>query len=745
MKIPISAFILLVLLETGLERQSANAQSQAVLPGSNPYTIVNQDANSRVWQRQEYETGPDGVVVTNIHSYTELATGLNFLSNGQWTVSNEKIDILPNGLAAATNGQHQVYFPADISNGRIEMVTPDGRQVFSQPLELGYFDGSNAVVLAELTNSVGVLVGNNEVIYQNAFNGLKADLKYSYTLSGLEQDVIIHQQPMTPEYYGLNPDSARLQMITQFFTSPNPTALTTILPEQAGISLADESVGFGRMQMVLGRAFLTGNSASDPGALVAKSWLAVDGRQFLVEEVPVNAIAEALSSLPLTSMNERHSKASHLASHGLMPPKHQFGNKTTLKVAFTKGSLPTSGFVMDYQSINSGLTNYTFRGDTTYYISGTVYLYGTNTFEGGAVLKYTNSAILNCQSSPTIVSSAYRPVVFTSKDDDSVGDAISGSTSHPTNYYATDALLLPNNSNISLQHLRFEYAQTAIGIGGTLNLTNVQVVNCLYGVVGNSSQRLDLNLENVLMANVLTNVVFGNACPSGIITAQNVTFANSATNGSSIVGKYPINNWAINLTNCMLVNMQYKFKIGDYLNGDHNGSFPPNYIGNNYINSTVYPFTSVGAGNYYLTNGTPFRNVGTTNTDSALLELLVKGTTQPPLVLSNLISSSSTNLGPQVQRDTNAFPDLGYHYDVIDYLVDNYWITNCVLNLTNGVVIACCDDSGFIITDGGSVSSTGSPLTPNIVTSYQTVQEEPVAISMNGYGPGATEPLTLIM
>ena len=111
-------------------------------------------------------------------SYTELATGLNFLSNGQWTVSNEKIDILPNGLAAATNGQHQVYFPADISNGRIEMVTPDGRQVFSQPLELGYFDGSNAVVLAELTNSVGVLVGNNEVIYQNAFNGLKADLKY---------------------------------------------------------------------------------------------------------------------------------------------------------------------------------------------------------------------------------------------------------------------------------------------------------------------------------------------------------------------------------------------------------------------------------------------------------------------------------------------------------------------------------------------------------------------------------------
>ena len=38
--------------------------------------------------------------------------------------SKEEIEILPNGTAAATQGQHQAHFPGDIYNGVIEVVTP---------------------------------------------------------------------------------------------------------------------------------------------------------------------------------------------------------------------------------------------------------------------------------------------------------------------------------------------------------------------------------------------------------------------------------------------------------------------------------------------------------------------------------------------------------------------------------------------------------------------------------------------
>ena len=89
--------------------------------------------------------------------------------NGQWVASREEIDILSNGTAAATNGQHQAYFPGDIYQGQIELVTPDGQQLHSRPLGLSYFDGNNSVLIAELKDSTGGLVGCNQVIYPDAF------------------------------------------------------------------------------------------------------------------------------------------------------------------------------------------------------------------------------------------------------------------------------------------------------------------------------------------------------------------------------------------------------------------------------------------------------------------------------------------------------------------------------------------------------------------------------------------------
>ncbi len=91
-------------------------------------------------------------------------------------------------------------------------------------LELSYFDGTNAVVLAELTNSAGILVGSNQIVYPKAFNGLSASILYTYTRGGLEQDVILHQQPFTPESYGLNPATARLQVVTEFCQCAQPDA-----------------------------------------------------------------------------------------------------------------------------------------------------------------------------------------------------------------------------------------------------------------------------------------------------------------------------------------------------------------------------------------------------------------------------------------------------------------------------------------------------------------------------------------
>ena len=568
--------------------------------------------------------------------------------NGKWVASSEQIDILPNGTAVATNGQHQARFPGDIYEGQVELVTPDGQHLQSRPLALVYFDGTNTVVIAELTNSVG-LVGNNQVFYPNAFTGFKADLRYTYTKSGFEQDIILRQQPPTPESLGLNPDTARLQIMTEFFTAPQPTIATTVLPTQAGVSLDDESLGFGTMQMVPGRAFLMGQNAQDAGVMVSKHWLIVNGRQVLIEEVPVNAILEGLAALPMTAINSSPGKNSYMASrHLVLPPQRSVINNGSKALKLAKAKVSAPGFVLDYLTVTGTFTNYTFQADTTYYISGTLTVFGTGTFEGGAVLKYaTNGSVqvsIGPPGPPHLIwnGGAYRPVNFTSKDDNSIGETISTSSGSPTNYYGNPMLCVNDALSPTLTGIRMNYAQTAVQVAATLiNIYDAQFVNCLYGVNDNNTT---MNLRNALFANIKTNFTVSSLV---FINAQNVTFSGSTCLWS---GPSSPSNDGLTLSNCVFANITNLTNGVVTMSGGYNGFYNTPNFGSATITTPTFPFQTVGAGSYYLATGCAFTNGGSTNINSTLLAMLSQRTTYPPLFYTNLTISTNFTLAPQALR-----------------------------------------------------------------------------------------------
>ena len=76
MKILTLALGLMALVVNGLEAQQTPITqpqvTQANVPAPTPYAIVRQDANSRVWQREEYEAGPNGQIVTHLRHYKEI-------------------------------------------------------------------------------------------------------------------------------------------------------------------------------------------------------------------------------------------------------------------------------------------------------------------------------------------------------------------------------------------------------------------------------------------------------------------------------------------------------------------------------------------------------------------------------------------------------------------------------------------------------------------------------------------------
>ena len=389
------------------------------LPKPTAYQVVGQGANQRVWERTVYEPGPNGTVVGKKHRIVELATGMNFLNKGQWVKSQEQINILPQGGAEAVQGQHQAHFPGDIYKGQIELVTPDNKHLKGRPLCISFDDGQNTVLIGQLKDSVGELVGPNQVVYPDAFTGvIKADLVYTYRKGGFEQDVVLREQPPTPESLGLN-ERAQLQLLTEFTGSPDPAQ--NAAGRDAQDNLQDSTLTFGAMKMVQGRAFSINASGGERATEMPtyKSWMHLQNRTFLIEEVPYQRLATQLQQLPTTSRLDTadtnllaaNSILGKVSPQRLLPPevsKSDIGNQKSemIQLARTDWSRQP-GVVLDYVTVDSE-SDFTFQGDTTYYVSGGVYLSGLTTIEGGAVIKYATDyaygvsilGTIQCSTSP---------------------------------------------------------------------------------------------------------------------------------------------------------------------------------------------------------------------------------------------------------------------------------------------------------------------------------------------------------
>ncbi len=720
-------------------QQPANSGIAPSLPSPTPYSIVQQDGNSQVRERTVYELGPSGQAVLKEHRYTELATGLNFRdpTTGQWTPSKAEIAILPNGTAAATQGQHQAYFPGDIAQGVIELDTPDGLKLQSRPIGLSYDDGTNTVLFAVLTNSLGELLGSNRVIYPNAFQGAAASLRYTYTRAGFEQDILIQEQLPPPETFGLDSANARLQVLTEFFSPPQPAVEANSLPAQGGMTLTDQNLSFGVMQVVPGCAFLAGSDSQVSGVFVAKSWVTLDGRQFLVEEAPVSALAEELSQLPsalVASASSRNPSKHPMASRKLRLPAQHFskakgGSRLTRssQLSETKPEL-----VLDYVTLSGSVTNYVFQGGMTYYISGNLALSGTNTFEGGAIIKYASSGpTITVLSSAAVnwLAAPYRPVVFTAVDDNSAGESFGSGT--PSGYYAGVALDFAGQNVPTLSGFRVLYAQTGFltSSGSTVpTLRDGQFDICRYAAQFSGSAAY---LRNVLFANIRTNFV-NLAAP--VVDLQNVTF-NNVTSLASIASGSP----DFYLTNCILANVTNAGVSLSSFAGDFNGFYNSPEFGNDTLTNTVSPFQTVGGGNYYLATNSPDRNAGTTNIDLTLVADLATKTTYPPIVYANATISLPTTFSPQAQRDIDT-PDLGYHYDPLDYVFAETEVDSNI-TFTAGTAVGWYRTTsgwydagdGIHLMNGATANLTGTATAPVWWVRLNTVQEQDLS---GGYGPG---------
>jgi hypothetical protein len=681
---------------------------------------------------------------------------MNYWDGQQWVPSDPTFDAADDGFVAA-KVQHPLHLLSNLNQiGAVKLRTPDGIMLHSTPVGIGLYDAASGVsaIIGVVKDCSGVLASSNQVVYEDAFSGVCADVVYTINRGTFEQDVVITGR-LNPADYGFPTNTSRIQIFTEFYDGNKPERIRrplrvekdqAVRSRMASPDLIDEVLGFGEFVIGTGKAFTAPTFMHTNGveSVVAKEFKTMAGRTFLIESVEYPAMRASLETLPECELQTasvrsvRGSKADYAAIPPLPSKRDNASaspsNSRASRIA-KAGTGRRTGLVIDYlATLGSTSSAFTFQGDTTYLVSGLVSLNGPTTIEGGAVVKYQigKSVTLTTTSTLTCNTSSYRPAIFTAVDDHSVGEQIGTGTINPSGY-ANPALSVAFASSVTLTNLQFRYAQESIKIpatGGGGTLSHLQLVNCIRGIVIAGCGSATVTINNSLMANVQYPLTFTGSGP----------FANCYN--CTIDGYLPVGGTSRLLTGSTSAMASFRNSIianvntlssgtvstsGSSYNGFYNCGFTP--FGASQVSPSGPPFQSQGAGSYYLAAGHSFRNAGTT-VPAALLNDLKKKTTYPPIVLNGSISANTT-LSPQGQRDTDAI-DLGYHYDPLDYLLNNVSLS-ATLTLTNGVAVGLQNSYGADMQAGGHVISEGTPVQMNRVASLANVQEQPTVASASTF------------
>jgi hypothetical protein len=693
-------------------------------------SVAERGLNHQVVHTIRAITNQSGQVCFHTNRHVELASGMHYQQNGQWLKSKDQIQ-LGQENAVASEGPHKVIFPGSVLQAQ-DLLTPDNKRLRSRVVGLAFFDyqSKQRVFIGELKDSTGQLTGRNRVTYTDAFTGVKAEIRYTYFKSGFEQDVILRERPRLPEEFGLNPNSTRLEVWTEFFDPPEPIRHQRIRKHWIKAK-EDQLLDFGAMKIASGTAYsLAGGHDKQRGILIEKQWLNIDGRTFLVEDASFRWMTPHLRKLPARAQANIQKGSPDgvlyaVSTNYLLPKIAAMVSTNQIQIASSVPEEP--GLVLDYAIVQS-TDNFTFQGDTTYYVSGIVNLGGTTTIEGGTVIKYDEGAELNILGTIDCKTAQYHPAILTARDDDSCGEFLDESTGIVEGHYAEVALSLQNGGDLS--NLRILYAKEAIHSFQWYSVKHSQFLHCGWGL---TTENAGVTAQNILMWDVGTNFFgrFYHANVAHLTSHQAVrlnddwAFEFYEDPDQCIGSSY---SSYIDMINSLLVEVSAQ------------GIVPLHRTHVESDSSGANVFQTSGAGSHYLKDNSPYHSAGNTMIGLPLLADLKTRTTHPPINFPQFMEiSGELALFPQIPRDVGNYLDLGYHYDAIDYTVAMMFLNGGTVNVMPGTTVGFRNEAtsnpawpwttygltffGIDLLKGSTFISHGTASRPNSFCDVQLVQE----------------------
>lgn len=708
--------------------------------------------NHRVWTSNSRKSEPNGRVITHRSRFVELSSGMNHESvssrdsgagsasdtGANWIESRAEIALIPDG-AVVREAQQRLWFAADLGDPRgvLQIDSEDNLCWRAAPLALAYFDpvsGRDAIVAVARPVPARWLPPNR-MLYPDAFDGASADIVYTVSKTGVEQDVILREPPPAPSEFGFESESVQFEVLTEFLQAPDPRRWNRNIRDGArrragGRSvLVDELLDFGSLRIGSGRAFsiVTGEGAEgvdrSDSVPVGKRLRQIGERTVLFESVAYPAIRAGLDRLERRSISRTGRRVSRtepdvngpgrsvrsIPSRVLV--KHGSEADTQIQVAATDPE-SEAGFVLDFVTQSGSLSNAVFAGDTTYYCSGTVLLTGVTTFEGGAVIKFAPDAQLVVQGAVEWLTDPGRPVIFTARDDDTVGvilpvssGVLDGGYGDPMLRFDPGSAGYPERASVRDAHFRF--AKCAIEIedpfGFDHDLRHLQLTQCEVGLIASGAAE-SVYVGNALFDRVTSPFRMGTTSLDG----EHLTVSGAGSTWSH----EPESDMAFR--NCLFVDCESAPSLSEGVNL---------VVASTPENSDL--FVRAGAGHYYLAKTGAARFSGSTRIDPELLDdLRFRRTTEAPQWLGGVISEDLFLVPHPSEPGTR--PDLGFHYARMDYAMESVVIRNAKLTIGPGTVVGSVGYQAIRVERGANLLCLGTPRQPVQFVRYFGVQEQPL-------------------
>jgi hypothetical protein len=445
------------------------------------FTLVEAGPDWRTWARTNDVVFDQGKVVGRTNAVIELQTGMNIWSSEQsrWMAAVPLLS-LQNDRIVGSGARHQVKFAENLNSpNAVQVLLPGSANRSPTWLKLNLlglafvdpsFPNAKDALIAEVHDSIAQVDGNT-VVYNDVFDGVKASVRYNYSVSGVSQEIVIQERLPLPESLGLT-QNARLIAITEVVEGPEPQTEDRAWSASRQ-TVHDATLDFGGMTFIPGRAFrlgLPGDSLH--GVPVSKAYSRVDQRRVILESLPYEQIQNVLQNLPAASASTNGSAAlttpRRWLARGSLPPPAVQSAARVLHAAKLQAPSP-DGLLIDWDLVlNSFLRDMTFyshalNGDS-YLIQGDVRLCGSTTVMPGALIRYASGSIyidgqIVWPDAPDV---GVPKALFTSVNDD---DPVSLFANHPPLSqieYGPALVVNPSDLANAMRHINVRYASPGI-------------------------------------------------------------------------------------------------------------------------------------------------------------------------------------------------------------------------------------------------------------------------------------------